>query len=194
MNRVAGWLGIVGGVAWLSLAWIPAECAPVTGASEVFCNRLWTPALLAMSVASLAWLRTLWVRIGRLGRLGLGIVTIGFWLMVVGNGGEYWLAYQLPHQGPNGWVRSVLWMAALAGWLAVIVGSTVLGAAALRGKFAPAWAGAILGLVTPLTVALGYAGYPAATLGVVGVVVGFLGIATSAGDRLQRAPETAAFT
>ena len=194
MRRLAAWLGVMGGAAWLSLAWVPAECTPVTGDSEVFCNRLWTLPLLAMFAASLAWLLAVSAKLGRVGGLGLAIVVLGFGLMALGNGVEYWLANQLPHEGPDGWIRGVLWMTTLAGWLAVLVGSTVLGAAALRGRFAPRWAGLILGLVIPISVLLGLVGYPAATLGIVGGVVGVLGIATAAGESSSRQAETAALS
>lgn len=190
MARLTGWIGIVGGAAWVSLAWFPTQCAPVTGASEVFCNRLWTLPLLAMFVASGSWLRAVWARIGRGARIGQGLTTIGYGLAALGNGGEYWLAYQLPHQGPDGWVRGVLWLAVLAGWLGVLVGSTVVGVAVLRTGFAPRWAGALLVLVIPITVVLGAAGYPALLLGIIGVVVGVLGLGTAAGDRFGRPTQT----
>ena len=38
-------LGILGGVTWIAYAFVPAQCAPVTGDTEIFCNRLWTPGL-----------------------------------------------------------------------------------------------------------------------------------------------------
>jgi hypothetical protein len=192
MQRLAAALGILGGAAWLGLAWVPAECAPVTAATEVFCNRLWTPPLLAMFVAALAWLRAVRVPIRRAAPLGLAMVAIGYALMAAGNGAEYWLADRLPHEGPDGWVRGVLWMSALAGWLAVLVGSTLLGAAGLRARLMPTWAGTILLLAIPVTVALGAVGYPTAALGIVGIVIGVVEFATAAGAGTGQPSGTAA--
>ena len=97
-------------------------------------------------------------------------MAIGIGMMAVGNGGEYWLAYQLPHEGPMGFVRGILWMSVLAGWLATLVGSTPLGVALLKDRVAPAWMGVPLVLAVPLTVAFAMLAMPTLPLGVVGLV------------------------
>jgi len=175
--RYAPWFGILGGAAWIGLGLGPPECVPVTGASEVFCNRLWTAPLAAMFVSSLILFRSGRPPLGRLERIGLGSVVAGFGLMALGNGGEYWLAFQLPHQGPMGFVRGFLWMGLLAGWFATIAGSTVLGVGLLRHHAAPTWLGLALGVAVPLTIGLVILAAPTIPVGLVGLSVGLVGFA-----------------
>ena len=177
MGALAPWLGFVGGAAWIGLGFFPAECAPVTDASEVFCNRLWTPPLAAIFVASVLVFRMLRPRLGKFGWISLGAVATGFGLMAAGNGGEYWLAYQLPHQGPMGFVRGILWMGVLAGWLTTLIGSTALGVALLKDRMVSAVTGVTFVLAIPLTVGFAVIAMPTVPLGIIGLGIGLLSLA-----------------
>jgi len=127
-------LGILGGATWIAYAFVPAECAPPTAETEIFCNRLWTPALSAMAVGFLGLRR--WV--AALGRRGLDramtMAVVGAALMAAGNAAEYWLFFSWPHQGPDGWLRGGLWVTVLIGWLALLVASIGSGIAILLGR------------------------------------------------------------
>lgn len=188
LGLVGGLVGLVGGLAWLVLPFYPPECAPVTGASEVFCNRLWTPALAAMAVGAWAFLRTFEGTAGRGTRIALGLLAGGFTLMALGNGGEYWLFSHLPHQGPNGWVRGLLWMSALVGWLVTLVSSFAIGIGWLRGTRSPSpgrWLGVLFALPLLLTVLLAFTlgpNWAPLSAGLAAIVVGTTGI------RLGRRP------
>lgn len=126
-------LGILGGVTWIAYAFIPEQCAPVTGDSELFCNRLWTPALFAMTVGFaglVRWVATLGSpRITR----WLSVTVLGAAFMTFGNFAEYWLFFGWPHDGPDGWLRSSLWMTVLVGWLALLLASFGAGLYLLLG-------------------------------------------------------------
>ena len=184
MHRVALVLGILGGLFWISLPFYPSECVPVTGASEVFCNRLWTPALLAMltGAAGICWL--LRPRASRSVRWSLLAMTIGFAMMAAGNGLEYWVAFKLPHQGGiGGPIRGLLWMTAPAGWLVALVAACVAGVGLYRGVtgFAlPRWPSLLFVLPLPLTLvfaALGPTWAGGIQLGLLGVLIGLYGLA-----------------
>jgi hypothetical protein len=131
--RLLAALGIIGGASWIAYAFVPEQCAPVTVASEVFCNRLWTPALFGITLGSLAVVR--WT-------LALGSVRVTRWLsaavmggvfMTLGNLAEFWLFFDWPHDGPDGWLRSSLWVAVLIGWLAYLLASFGAGLFLLLG-------------------------------------------------------------
>jgi hypothetical protein len=172
-------LGILGGTAWLSLAVYPPQCVPVTPASEVFCNRLWSPALGAMLIGATTLFFSLRGVVRGGGRGSLIALVIGFALMTGGNVGEYWVAYQLPHQGgPGAAIRSLLWMSVLAGWLTALLGSTVAGVTLARSGGSAGWMSRLFLLPLPLTVvfaALMPNGAPLA-VGVLGIVVGVHGL------------------
>jgi hypothetical protein len=182
MQRFASVVGILGGLAWISLAYIPPACVPVTDASEVFCNRLWTPPLVAMLVGSIGLCGRLRPSVGRSIRASLLALAIGFAMMAVGNGVEYWIAFDLPHQGGSGLpVRSLLWMTALAGWLTVLVASFVSGLSLQRDAQGRGWPSSttrLFFLPLPLTVAAAALGpaYVAAVIGLVGIIVGVDGL------------------
>ena len=157
MQRIALLLGLLGGAAWIGLAFAPPECVPVTGASEVFCNRLWTPGLALMTVGFLG-LRRWAVPAGRPGvARGLLAVAIGYGVMAMGNGLEYWVFSTWPHEGPSGWLRGVLWMATLAGWLLVLLASCLAGLMLVGRRSARTLTGlGLLLLIAPLlTVTIG---------------------------------------
>ncbi|TAL10818.1 MAG: hypothetical protein EPO00_04220, partial [Chloroflexota bacterium] len=180
MARVGFVLAIIGGAFWMSLPFYPPECVPVTGDSEVFCNRLWSPAFAAMLIGAIALYGFL--RRDGSGRVipGFRPMIIGFALMTAGNVGEYWLAFHLPHQGGlGGIVRGLLWMAVLAGWLTALVGSFIAGAELLRSKRRDRHIGWLFLLGFPLTFVLAITVGPNLAplpIGLLGVVVGIYGL------------------
>lgn len=175
LAMLASGLGILGGLFWLSLPFYPPECAPVTESSEIFCTRLWSPALGTMLIGAVAlYLRLRSDAPGGARRGVLGVV-VGFALMTVGNVGEYWFAYELPHQGgPGAAVRSALWMSALTGWLIALIGSVVVGIGLVRSRRRDRWIGLLFLAPLPLTVGIAIIGGP----NLAPLPVGLLGIAT----------------
>lgn len=150
-------LGILGGATWIAYAFVPEECAPVTGASEIFCNRLWTPALFGMAVGFAGLVRwSAGIGASRVTRW-LSIAVLGAAFMTFGNFAEYWLFSDWPHEGPDGWLRGSLWMTVLVGWLALLLASfgaglfLLLGRSTLRLRVL----GAILVTASCLTVFIG---------------------------------------
>lgn len=171
-------LGILGGLLWLGLPFWPPDCVPVVASSEVFCNRLWTPALGAMLIGAVV-LQRRQVRQTREPLKGLRLLAIAFSLMALGNGLEYWVAFGLPHQGGIGAVvRGVLWMSVLAGWLIALIASAVAGASAARRRHGSRWPAALLIVPLPLTVILGAVSvaYAPMAIGVLGVIIGWVGL------------------
>lgn len=163
-------LGIVGGATWIAYAFVPAECVPPTGDTEVFCNRLWTPALFAVACGFLGLRRFAAVRAWSTARRGIGLIAAGAALMTFGNFMEYWVFFGWSHDGPDGWLRGTLWMSALLGLAVFLLGSLVTGALLLVARRAPLASrvlGSLLVTVVSFTVFIGL------------LVVGVLAIATS---------------
>jgi hypothetical protein len=153
------------------------------------CNRLWSPALVAMLVGAVAAWRIVGPSLPITARRGLVAIALGFGLMAVGNVGEYWFAYGLPHQGGIGAVvRSILWMSVLAGWLVALIAAAIAGNRLLGSR--RAWAVALLApavlTLLALTRGASFAGLP---LGLIGLVLGTWTLATRATER--DAPERA---
>lgn len=151
-------LGILGGATWIAYAFVPQECAPVTNESEIFCNRLWTPALFAMTAGFLGLWRWGAAAGTRAVARGLGIVVLGAGVMTLGNFLEYWLFFSWPHEGPDGWLRGTLWMMVLLGWLALLLASFGAGLLLLLGRrngIRTMVLGAILVTASCLTVFIG---------------------------------------
>lgn len=151
-------LGILGGAMWIAYAFVPDQCAPVAGDSEIFCNRLWTPALFAMTAGYVGFVR--WVAGLRSARVTrwLSIAVLGGAFMTFGNFAEYWLFFEWPHEGPDGWLRGSLWMTVLIGWLAFLLASFGAGLLLLLGgrvALRPRVLGAILVTAPCLTPFIG---------------------------------------
>lgn len=180
MHRLGSILGILGGAFWFSLPFYPPACVPVTESSEIFCNRLWSPALAGMLIGSVVFCFLLRNNVSRGTRAGFGLIVVAFGLMTVGNVGEYWFAYQLPHQGgPGAIVRSVLWMSVLAGWLISLIGAVVAGSALLRSRSRDRWVGWLLLLPLPLTFGFAAIGGPSLapmSIGLLGILLGAYGL------------------
>ncbi len=190
MQRSALAVGIVGGLFWISLGFFPPECVPPTEASEVYCNRLWTPPLTAMLIGAVGLFWLLRPSVSGATRSGLLALVVGFAMMAGGNGGEYWIAYGLPHQGGAGAiVRSLLWMTVLAGWLTALIAAVIVGAllhteATDDGRLR--WPSLLFVLPLPLTFAFAAAlgpGLMAIPVGLLGILVGLYGLT----NRKQRA-------
>ncbi|HJP87436.1 MAG TPA: hypothetical protein VJ850_00150 [Candidatus Limnocylindrales bacterium] len=120
-------LGVIGGAAWVAYAFVPAECVPVTSASEVFCLRLWTPALFAMTAGFFGlrrWAGSVdWPGAAN----GFLVVAAGAGLMALANFVDYWLLSDVPFDSPDGGFRSVLSLILLLGVLTVAAGATGTG-------------------------------------------------------------------
>lgn len=184
--------GLLGGLFWLSIRFFPPECAQITEASEVLCNRLWSPALWGMLLGfsglfltirpSLTW-RTQGIFIA---------LPVGGALMFGGNFLEYWMLTDLPHQGPNGFARSLAWMTVLFGLLLVLVASAPAGWVGFKLGCLPRWLCVLLMLLFPTTLAIGlvkidFVGLP---MGLVSVGVGLAGLSPAMGIHLNVLPET----
>lgn len=130
-------LGIVGGVTWIAYAFVPAECVPPTEDTEVFCNRLWTPAIFAVTCGFLGLRRFAAVSGWSTARRAIGLVAAGAALMTFGNFMEYWVFFGWPHVGPDAWLRGTLWMSVLLGLAAVLLGSLVTGVLLIVARGAP---------------------------------------------------------
>jgi hypothetical protein len=127
-------LGIIGGATWIAYAFVPAECAPATNRTLIFCNRLWTPALFAMTVGFLGLLR--WATTLGSPRVTrwLSIAVIGAAFMTFGNFAEFWVFFGWPQQGPDGWLRNSLWVTDAIGLLGLLLASFGAGLVLLLGR------------------------------------------------------------
>lgn len=170
--------GLLGGVFWVTLAFYPPECAPVTEAAEVLCNRLWSPALAGMWLGGLGLCLTARPTLSRGGWLGPIGLLAGLAMMFGGNFVEYWLLNDLPHQGPEGWLRGLAWMTVLLGLLVTLIAAAVVGALALGAGFWPTWLRASWVLLLPATVVAGFVGlrWAGLPLGVVSAATGLVGL------------------
>lgn len=183
------------GVTWIILAFFPAECAPPTEGSEVFCNRLWTPVLAGMLTGFGALFMRVQSLLSRAATLGFAGLLLGFVLMVTGNLSEYWFLNDLPHQGPEGWIRSVAFMTLLFGFLLVLVGASACGIASLRGAHGARLMGLLFTALMPLTLIFGAVsqsgvGLPLGGLSVVASALGLLHEGSSAQNARDQSHRT----
>ena len=184
VHRLALLVSIFGGLAWISLTLVPPECAPVTEASEIFCNRLWTAPLTAMLIGAVGLFWLLRPVVSSATKSSVLAMAIGFAMMASGNGGEYWIAFALPHQGGAGaLVRSLLWITVLAGWLTALVASVVTGVGLhnpATGYGRPRWMSLLFVLPLPLTFVFATLGPSrmGIPVGLLSVLIGVYGLAT----------------
>jgi hypothetical protein len=120
-------LGVLGGAAWIAYAFVPTECVPVTPASEVFCLRLWAPALVAMTAGFLGLRRWATVAAWPNAQRGFLVVAAGTAVMAVANFADYWLLASASLAGADDSLRGTLGLAFLLGLLIVMVGAVVTG-------------------------------------------------------------------
>jgi hypothetical protein len=189
MKKILGIMGILGGLFLIILRFFPPECAPITQASEVLCNRLWSPALFGMTLGFIGLFLTMRPLLTAFAVVSFIAVPVGFALMFIGNAVEYWLLYDLPHEGPQGFARGLAWMTVLFGLLLVLVASAIAGFLSFQLGSIPCWLSTLLVLLFPLTVVIGFvninlAGMP---IGVVSAAVGFSGLLRKgSSDKLVR--------
>lgn len=184
MRKTTFTLSVLGGWLWISLPFFPPACVPVTEITEGFCNRLWTPALAGMFIGAVGLFELLKPLSTKALRLGLNGIQVGYGLMVIGNFAEYWIFFGLPHEGPNGWLRGLLWMSVLLGWLIALLGSVIAGISLFRSPCNQKWQSLLFLLPLPLTIVLripgpSWAGIP---LGLLGILIGGFGLALQQKD------------
>jgi hypothetical protein len=120
-------LGVLGGASWIAYAFVPSACVPVTAESEVFCLRLWTPALFGMT-AGFFGLRQWAAIVGWSGvERGFLVIAGGAALLSVSNLVDYWVFSDVPIDGPDGGVRAVLGIGFLFGIILVLIGAIATG-------------------------------------------------------------------
>ena len=177
MNRLLGLAAILGGIFWIALAFFPLVGMREAAEDEVFWSRLWTPALLGMLLGFLGLYLTQRATFNRTARGGCVALLAGFTLMVSGNAVEYWILNDLPHQGPDGYIRGIAWMTFLVGTLVMLVATALVGFNGLKSDRIPRWLSGIFLLLFPSTIAIGFvslhwAGVP---LGIASIAVGLSG-------------------
>lgn len=174
-QRILSLVGIVGGLFWIALAFFPPECAPVTEASEDFCNRLWSPAPLGMGLGFVGLFLSRRSSLSTTATIGWIALLVSFALMFLGNVVEYWFLNHLPHQGPGGLWRGLAWMTVLLGFLLVHLASASVGALGLRSGHLPRWLGAHFLTLLPATVVVGLVGSRLQAAGI-GLGTAFIGL------------------
>jgi hypothetical protein len=173
-NRLLGVAGSLGGTFWIALAFAPLLRMTETREGEVFWNRLWTLALLGMLLGFLGLMLAQRSALTRTARAGFIVLLVGFALMMLANSVEYWMLSDLPHQGPDGFIRGIAWMTFLVGTLAMQLASAIVGFNWLKSHQSPRWQGVPFLLLLPTTIAVGcvslhWAGIP---LGIASIAVG----------------------
>jgi hypothetical protein len=103
---------------------------------------------------------------------------VGLALIFIGNVVEYWLLYDLPHEGTQGFARSWAWMTVLFGFAIVQVASAIAGFWTFKLNCLPRWLSVLLLLLFPLTIVIGlmninFVGMP---IGIVSVGIGISGL------------------
>jgi hypothetical protein len=177
-------LGVLGGAAWVAYAFVPSECVPVTPASEVFCLRLWSPALFAMAGGFLGLRRWAGSVTWPAAANGFLVIAAGVALMAAANFGDYWVLSGIPYDSPEGWFRGVLSVVLLISVLIVAIGATATGILLILSR-RRSLRSRILGslIVSVVSFAL-FVGLLA--LGVLAIVACLYGLAIT---RTRRAPE-----
>ena len=181
MRRILAIAGLLGGLFWIVLGFFPPEGGPPGTAEyndEVLLNRLWTPALFGMLLGVIGLFLSMRPLIARTAKGGFIAMLLGFALMISGNFAEYWILFEFPHQGSDGWIRGIAWMTLLSGTLLMLIASAVTGLAMSRTARAPKWLSLVFLLPLPLTIAIGlmkmsWAGMP---IGILSVIVGSIGL------------------
>jgi hypothetical protein len=158
--RFLSWLGLLGGLFWIILSTLFASDWGAPGTLQYIAyqnsNRLWSPTLLLMLLGFVGIYRHYPFRAGRLGQIGLGLIVLGFVLMMAGNVAEFWIFTDARYEfGLN--PRNLSWFTFLFGWLFTLVGSLQWGIHSNRTYILPQWAGSLLILTLPISIALLFA-------------------------------------
>lgn len=135
--------------------------------------------MLLMLIGFTGWFGLLGRSHNRIAHYSLIILTVGLALMVIGNGSEYWIFHRLPHQGPDGLIRSVAWMTTLFGLLLALVAAMVFGLSMLRSSLMPRLLSIAFILLLPLTISFAFVsmklvGIPLGSLSIISGMVGVL--------------------
>lgn len=155
MQRMLALTGILGGLSWITLGLFPPDWGPPgTRAYQGYqlWNRLWTPALLLMTLGFLSHFLSRRTSLTRGAYYGLAATLIGFSMMMMGNFAEFWI---FTIESYSGLGRNASWMTFLLGLLIVLIGSTVAGLALFRTNLVPKWLAVLLVLILPLTIGIG---------------------------------------
>ncbi len=178
MKQSLALAGIIGGLFWVCLAFFPPVGVRETRDYEILWNRLWTPALVCMGLGFIGLFQTFRAGASRSGKIGMAAMLIGLVLMIGSNFTEYWMLSALPHEGPNGIIRGVVWMTFLAGTLLMLLATAITGITMMRTEGFPRWLSLLFVLMLPLTIAIGFvslnwAGTP---IGILSIIVGSFGL------------------
>lgn len=141
--------GFVGGVLWVGVAVASPE-------AEVARNRVWTVALVGMLLGVLGLWFAMRPLLSRIARIAFALAAGGLGIMAVGSFVEYWLLFQLPHEGgtAGSMARGLAFMTFLVGVLVLLVASTTAGTMMLLAKVVPRSPAMLMTLLVPLTVGL----------------------------------------
>jgi hypothetical protein len=151
--------GLAGGLLWVAVSVADPK-------AEVARNRIWTLALLGMSLGVFGLFHRMSASLGRVTRAALLAAAVGLGLMTAASFVEYWVLFGLPHEGA-GWgpmARGIAWMTFLIGTLTLVASSIVAGSGMLLVRTKPIALGLLLALLVPVTVALAFVGPGAAAL------------------------------
>lgn len=189
--RLFSLIGILSGLFWIALAFFPPECAPVTAASEDFCNRLWSPAPLGMGLGFVGLFLSRRPSLPRIATLSWIAWLVSFALMFLGNAVEYWLLNHWPHQGPDGFFRGLAWMTVLLGFMVAQIASAIVGFLGCKSGHIPKWLGALFLMLLPATVVVGLVGVRLQAAGIglgtafIGLPIGIVSVAAGFSGLLQ---------
>ncbi len=189
MNRIFATAGLLGGLSWIILTTLFASDWGAPGTLQYIAyqnyNRLWSPTLLLMLLGFVGLYRRYPFRVGRLGQIGLGLIVLGFVLMMAGNIAEFWIFTDARYEfGLN--PRNVSWFTFLFGWLFTLVGSLQWGIHSNRTHILPQWAGSLLILTLPLSIALLFAQSILLPTAATVVVLSILALRANMGDALAQ--------
>ncbi len=178
VNRILATAGLLGGLLWIALAFVAPIDARETREYEVMWNRCWTPALLGLLAGFGGQFLRVSPLLTRTAKNGFITLLVGLALMLIGNFAEYWVLSDLPHEGPDGFIRGLAWMTVLLGLLVMQVASAIVGYFGLKSSHFPKWQNVMFLLLLPITIAIGFislnwAGTP---MGIAGTAVGLSGL------------------
>lgn len=178
MQRTLAAMGLLAGLFWITLAFFPPVGARETREYEVLWNRLWTPVLLGILAGFGGLFLSRRASLISAARGSFIALLAGLALMVLGNFAEYWLLSDLPHAGPDGFIRGLAWMTVLLGLLVVLVSSAIVGAIWLKSGRSPGLLGVLFLLLLPATIAIGFVSlnWAGAPLGAVSIAAGLAGL------------------
>ena len=189
MNRIFATAGLLGGLFWVILTTLFASDWGAPGTLQYIAyqnyNRLWSPTLLLMLLGFVGLYRRYPFRAGGLGQIGLGLIVLGFVLMMAGNIAEFWIFTDARYEfGLN--PRNLSWFTFLFGWLFTLVGSLLWGIHSNRTYILPQWAGSFLILTLPISLVLLFAQSILLPTAAIVVALSILALRANMGDALAQ--------